>query len=339
MDWILPKILAELTRAPRYKNPIKFDHSLVNNAFRLFELVFWRRIGIRAEVSGVSSSKDKTTILAFHSWEAVLLHLEAEIRAFFRNFFKLRLPVKVWIPMFQPVGSPMPMFASPYLFAIAYDNGGAAQSSSGSTTVGALTFTIAASTSIWAGLANANLTGDATAVVWNTTETLTNAVSRTPGGFTTDAIWYIAAPTSGNLTITATFPLGENTVAAVSLSGTHASPLGATGSNGGTASASTVDVATGTANSWVVDMITVNGIQDLTATGTNQTRRVHFTHDISSGWKDAMSTMTTTSAGTYTPAYSWTPSRIWNGVAVEVKEGAGAGTAQVHPTLLTLGVG
>lgn len=207
--------------------------------------------------------------------------------------------------------------------AIAFDAANSMQSADASETTGTLSLTIAAGASLWVGISSANNAADPTSVVWNTSESLTKAVSRIPGGFTAESIWYIANPTAGTHDITVTFAAGlEFTIAAVSLTGTHASPLGDTGSNGGTATASSVTVDTTAANSWVVDMITVNGIQDLTATGANQTRRVHFTHDVNSGWKDAMSTMVTTATGAYVPAYSWSPSRLWNGVAVEVKAAA-----------------
>ena len=336
----LPKFMSFITRSARHRvdSRIVWRSDLwVPNLFVLWRRIFWEPTGITGDVSArVEGRRTEngeyimgTTYYAFHTLEALLSHYEARVRGLFPKL----APVRIWIPMFQPVGSPMPVFASPYLFAIAYDTSGAAQSATGSSTSGSLSLTLASGASLWVGLSNANPTGDATSVNWNTSEALTNAVSRTPGGFTTDAIWYRSNPTSGAHDVTVTFSACEFSILAVSLTGTDSTPLGATGSNGGTATASTVSVTTTAENSLVVDMITVNGIQDLTATGSGQTRRVHFTHDVSSGWKDAMSTMTTTTTGAYVPAYSWSPSRLWNGVAVEVKALVTIYTISVTDTL------
>lgn len=214
--------------------------------------------------------------------------------------------------------------------AIAFDTSGAAQSATGSEFTCTLSLTVASGASLWVGVSNANASGDAATVTWNTTEALTKAVSRTPGGFTTDALWYLANPTPGTHNIVATFSsLCESTVIAISLTGTDASPLGATASNGGTATSGSTSVTTTTDNSVVVDMITVNGNQALTATGSGQTIRQDFAHNVSSGWEDGASTMTTTTAGSYAPAYSWSPSRIWNQVAVEVKAATTSGPANL----------
>lgn len=92
--------------------------SLVYNLFRVYELMFGRRSGVRPEMSSMPDGQGGN-IQAFHSWEAVLVHLELSFRALFT--FKIRLPYKVWVPILKtPQG--MPVFASPYLFAIAWDS-------------------------------------------------------------------------------------------------------------------------------------------------------------------------------------------------------------------------
>src|SRR5690349_16076088 len=68
--YILPAILAILTNHPRYLPKIEWaNDSCVHNIFRLYELIFWRRVGIRAELS--SYLKDGRTSYYCHSWESV----------------------------------------------------------------------------------------------------------------------------------------------------------------------------------------------------------------------------------------------------------------------------
>lgn len=274
-------------------------------------------------------------VYAFHTWRALLLHIEAKIKGSIPRTF----PVKIYIPVLQtPQG--IPVFSSPYLFAIAYDTSGVAQSASGSETTGSVALTIASGTSLWSHVWSANPQQAASTVKWNTSENLTSAVSRAQTSFTTNDIWYIAAPTAGSFNLTVTYTSAcEFDVSGVSLTGTHASPLGATASNG-SASASAIDSATTTTvdNSWIVDGATINGNQTTTATGSGHTLRQDFVHNISSVLKSALGTMTTTTAGSYSPGYSWTPARVCNIVSAEVKEAAAAATTTVR-SFMSLGVG
>lgn len=121
----LPKILEFITGHPRQKEKIVWSSELwISNVFRLWELIFWRRFGIKAEMtSGLSFDDDGKPIVEyfFHSWEAVIVNIEVVIRFYFKN---LRFPkiVKVYVPQlaFAGLGAPVRM-GSPYRFAIAYD--------------------------------------------------------------------------------------------------------------------------------------------------------------------------------------------------------------------------
>lgn len=133
---ILPKILAVITRKDRYKVDIEWSsNSWTHNVFRLWELIFWRREGVKPEMS-VSAHRDKDGIKVVyycHSFESVIALFETHVREALKWRFKL--PYKIWIPIIQ-TPSGIPVLASPYLFAIALDaNGPDNQRSTLSTTL------------------------------------------------------------------------------------------------------------------------------------------------------------------------------------------------------------
>ncbi len=117
MKWLLEKFTG-----PRYKVEEGVDFawsskSWTHNAFRLYELVFGRKVGIRAEsTTGVNENGVSWVIV--HSFEAAVAYTETLIRNAFRlPKFKL---VKVYIPQLAPAGFGPPS-RGPYMFAIAYD--------------------------------------------------------------------------------------------------------------------------------------------------------------------------------------------------------------------------
>lgn len=119
MRRILPKILAVLTRHNRMLVEAGKDFewsasSWTHNIFRVYELIFGRRDGIKAEIS--SWQRHGKNYQVAHSWEGSCALVETAIRGLFRK----RVPIEVWIPVMQtPQG--IPVFLSPYLFAIAWD--------------------------------------------------------------------------------------------------------------------------------------------------------------------------------------------------------------------------
>lgn len=120
---ITTQIAAEITGKTRYRPEIEWSNkSWTHNVFRLFELVFGRRYGIRAE-STVYTYTDKDnisyTIHQMHSWESVFAYFESMIRGMIPKV----IPVKVYLPAFA-FGSGLDDFKlAPvgYVFAIAYD--------------------------------------------------------------------------------------------------------------------------------------------------------------------------------------------------------------------------
>lgn len=88
----------------------------VPNLFRLWERIFWRRQGIRAETT--SFVHDGKVTLFVHSWEAFFFVAELKLREVLSWRLK---PFAIYIPMLTtPQGVQIP--ASPYLFAIAVDD-------------------------------------------------------------------------------------------------------------------------------------------------------------------------------------------------------------------------
>lgn len=115
--------MVQLTRQNRYLPDIEFKKGAwIYNCFRLYELVFWRRVGVRAEASAVSDGVN--TYYAYHTVEAALHNLEQSVRKYFKDFNFV--PFKIYVPQLAtPQGV---VFASPYLFAIGFDTSGAADS-------------------------------------------------------------------------------------------------------------------------------------------------------------------------------------------------------------------
>lgn len=117
LTWFYGKV----TRTERYRVSIEWNPNCwTHNIFRVFELLFGRKYGIRAEISlrAWKNQYGQKTIYAAHSFEGACALTEQAIRQILK--FKVLIPVRIWIPVLRtPQG--MPVFASPYLFAIAFD--------------------------------------------------------------------------------------------------------------------------------------------------------------------------------------------------------------------------
>ena len=112
---LLMKIVSALTRTERFfPNNLQLNGLWVHDAFRWMEYLWGRKYGIQHETSALHDNG--YTVYQFHSFEAVLTHVEEMVRGLVPKL----VPVKIWVPVYSlPGGLPMP--ASPYLFAIAYD--------------------------------------------------------------------------------------------------------------------------------------------------------------------------------------------------------------------------
>lgn len=114
---------------PRYK-PESIDWnspSLIYRACRLFETIFGRRYGVKAEVSlqtYIDDEGNKKSVHFAHSLESSAILLELGLYSCLKRPFSAlaKLPrMRVYIPvMALPTGISVP--ASPYIFAIAFDS-------------------------------------------------------------------------------------------------------------------------------------------------------------------------------------------------------------------------
>lgn len=115
-----PKIMATVTQAPRYTPEINWvKGSWSSNAFRLWELVFGRKLGIRPE-----GALQSGVFYAF-SVEARLVHGEYLLRQGIKKFLSTR-PRLVWVPVatLQPAIVGMPHKGlQHYRLAVAFDTG------------------------------------------------------------------------------------------------------------------------------------------------------------------------------------------------------------------------
>lgn len=117
---ILTEWFARLTNTKRYRPDIKWSNGrlFVHDGFRVFELLFGRKYGIRRESTSIVT-EDGCTV-EYHTFEAAAAGIEAGIRSWLKGITP-RL-VKIYIPVLKPIGFSAPRLSgTPYLFAIAFD--------------------------------------------------------------------------------------------------------------------------------------------------------------------------------------------------------------------------
>lgn len=136
---LLPWLLAKATGAPRYLPRIEWakegEESWTHNVFRLYELVFYRRYGIRPEVSAAAvwTREGLVIIHKFHTLEAAIAHGEGIARQALKAAMSFEL---VALPRLVPAGANLSFGdRSPYLFAIANNASGTAAQSTVANTV------------------------------------------------------------------------------------------------------------------------------------------------------------------------------------------------------------
>ncbi len=291
------------------------NKSWTHNAFRVYELIFGRQQGIRVEsTSGVD--ENGTLWVIMHTFEATVAYTET----FLRNAFalpKFRF-VKVYLPVLAPVGFGVPT-RTPYLFAIAFDttaNGTAGAASSvtySHTNTGSnLTLTIE-------GCQNNVSRATSSSATYNAVSATQIVTNSNAAQNTWMDILALANPATGANNVVWTQAGGGTGVGAfsMSLTGTAASPIGASAASTYTGATSKSQAVTTTAaNSWIVDNLQCNG-SSRTATGSGQTIRSNITGVGGNGF--AGSTTTTTTTGSYTVSYSWTGNNDGTLLVAEIK--------------------
>jgi len=239
----------KLTGTERILRQMPFSsHSIIFNAFRLFEEVFGRRAGIRREVTATWLS-NREVIYEYHTIEAFLVGMECEVRAWLKSM-KPRL-VRVYVPVLAPVGGYRGLSGTPYLFALAFDSGLNNQDT------GTFAFNnVAGDFMIFA---IRTISGETVTGVTYNSVALTNSVSIyfDPG----DRLlyqWTLKSPATGSHNVVVSGPTVFRDIYTVTYSGADTSTNpGNTGTNSATGGATsvTVNLTTNSANDWLTAIV------------------------------------------------------------------------------------
>lgn len=193
---ILAKIVAKLTRHPRYFPQFEWSDKLwTHNVFRFFGMIFGEYYGIRPSIGNAFTSTGERVEIAY-TLEALLALTETAIRTLFKGL----VPKIILIPQLQLAGLQRSNFF-PYRFAIAIDAGSKA---TGVATSVSFTWSHTCTGSnllLWIGVGENDATtfGDwVTGVTYNSTSA-TRATAVITGIAGQDMTWlyYLAAPTTG----------------------------------------------------------------------------------------------------------------------------------------------
>lgn len=227
MKTFLPLIMATITGHPRYIPELKWNDTLwTYNAFRVYETVFGRRVGVRP---GEITAKDGlgNVYVECHTWESVIVHIEAAIRVFFKGL----VPSRVYIPAFA---TPMGIFSpQPYLFALAYDTTAAYASGAGSAPGSPQTWThivTGSNTYMYVGLltGSSNTAHVPTACSYNSVDmgTAIGTALFSSGMAGNWKLYNLVAPASGSNTLSGTYNTATDPNGGVSMSFSGAAQSG-----------------------------------------------------------------------------------------------------------------
>lgn len=213
LNAIIPTILAFITQKGRYRPQLNWSTGLWTcNVFRLYEMIFWRRYGIRVESAYAFDRKGLVSRTAY-SWEARLAFLEVDIRAFFKKLSYVRLVVQEKQLALYPIGR----ITIGYSFAIAFDT------AAGGTDTATLAMTTTGSNlDIVCSIIGQTGASYTPVFKWNTSETFTiaNSIQLTSDRWTFTALLGTATAATSTIDVTnSTF----REVFATSYSGAQAS--------------------------------------------------------------------------------------------------------------------
>jgi len=282
---IIPQLIVEITGKQRYFPEVKWSYLWVHNIFRIYEIIFGRKYGIKCESKTSLQTVERNgrqiniVVREYFSFEALCAGIEVYIRnrlSKFINFnFTFQLPYKIYIPVFQTIGG-FKIPSSPYLFAIAY-SATTTYGYSGAATTVTISHTISGSDNcLWAhGTGNQSPTATLSATYAGVSMTeLARSLDSVGTGVPT-YLWYQTAPTSGTNNLVGTSSSNGIVCSCVSYTGVkQSSPVNAnnnTALNTTTASMSK-SLTTVDDNSWVIMTFRTGGGNAITA-GANTTVR------------------------------------------------------------------
>lgn len=297
MERILPKIWAIATRHDRQKvvPGIDFewsDSSWVHNLFRIYELVFWRRSGIRCE-----QISDSDGNVYSYTWENLLATYEGMARA----WVKRQLPAFsiVYVPQVQLAGLSQGGI-TPFMFAIAFDNA----TPDGFAATSVLTFAHAvtgANTLILVGTTSGVASDTVTGITYSAVA-LSNGTSVVVPADRGTCLKYLKGAATGSNNVVVSVSVAG--VAAIAFSYTGALQTGgidASTTNTGTlVSTLTTTITTVANNCWTFMYAATDGNTTLTA-GTGSTQRAttntYYAYDSNGPVASGSNSMTVTPSG------------------------------------------
>lgn len=314
--------MAVITRHPRNLvqpgRDFEWSSSWTHNIFRVYELVFGRRNGVKVEV--ISGNDGETQWQYGVSFEGKCAVFEDMVR----NMLHFKLPEISFqrVPVMRLAnGMQFRPSLLPYSFALAFDaqsagDGGTNTSTPTSTTHICTGSNLALATGIWN---QGTLAQTPATVTYNAISLGTNKVEQDNGATQNVFMYGLAAPASGShsLTWTYTLPAVRNGNCNISLTGAAASPFGTAGGNTNAGTSVSKAISTAADNSIVVSFCMCDFNAAASATGTNQTYRTGVI--TAGGYSNDISTQTTTAHGSYTSSWSRASASTMNMVSLEVE--------------------
>lgn len=279
----LVKIIEFVTRKPRYVPNIEWSSNCwTHNVFRVFELLFGRKYGIRPEAKLETFFDESGKYVIKHSFytkEALIAHTESVVRGFLQNTFNkvyhnfdvVVLDILGWE---VATATSTPLGDLGYRFAIAYDNKSTVQIVSGSTQT--YSFTTSGSDRCLFGL-GISVGDDITGLTYNAVST-TSLANIKNGSDNRLYTFYLANPASGaNNAVWSQTVSGFFVTAVQSYTGVDQStPVGTpvTGTKSTASSTFSASITTTTADSWIVAFIRENQGSTTFTAGANTVVRV-----------------------------------------------------------------
>lgn len=275
--------MAVLTRAPRQTfawSELQWSKSWVVNAFRLYEYLFGRRVGIRPEATCIGHNVDGkwTYHYQFFTVEAFLAHVEGMVREYFSKgiVFKFKL-----VPVRQFAMAGFPSIRPIFNFAIAYDNSDANLPNTASSPV-TRSFTVTGSNPALFNATDANDTGKTDIMTSVTYATVSMTKVKSQQGTATGGndvvfldLFFLPGCATGSNSIVETFTTGAGksiiTDGAASYSGVQNTVIDGTGGSTAAAVTTITNVVTSTAdNCWHTMFIRVNNNNPSAGSGTTE---------------------------------------------------------------------
>lgn len=311
-----PMLMVLLTWRPRYFPLIEWSRtSWTHNVFRLYESVFWRRYGIRKEMTALARLTDGQTVVNYscYTFEAFCGLLEQYVR----NFIKWRI---VRLPK---LSFNTGLDYSPFLFAVAFDTSGRSETDASGTLTFSFTCT-GTDRALIADAGNGN-TATFTDVTYNSVSmtTVSSEISSASAG-SKMRLMYLSAPSTGSNNLVSTWDITNGGVVTEASSFTGVKQSGQPSANSTqtytqNASPLTQSVTTVEDNSWVVWAFFVGGVA---TAGTNTVIRQQDPTYHGNGIADTNSDQGTAGSKSLSVTYSSTP---WNAGIMGAISPAGGG--------------